>query len=371
MFKKLLCLFCVCTCFLFAITACSQEDGNNSQINTTQKIYKEAKRLGFKGSINDFVGSIKGPAPVLSNKANVIVADAFIDSDGKLLIVLSNNKLINCGLPTLAKIEQSNNIDALLEFVNCAQTYLDNVDTLYDNLISTDGFFDGSGFSYIECVDFYLLNKTLFADIKNNFAICKTLYKKISHTNLNEYNSNVTEVYVALENLYNSSQNLNCTAYDYSLNISTYLTASTQLLKNLKDKIVENSNVNIGQNTESFVPSANLKDFITTLTMLHFLFLDLDNTLSSTNNVFVQISAKAEIKKYVDNYYQQLKNIQTTLLNNYKETLVGVKIEETYTQLEDIYSVIYKNGTLTSFEQLLQDINNNLLMLTYFDININ
>ncbi len=99
---------------IFSLVACKSSDNNNGNQNTTgdntdvtgsnfdkNKVsylsaYEEASRLGFEGSLDDFIALISGK----NGKDGVSIINVIIDNSGDLLVILSNGETIKCGKVT-------------------------------------------------------------------------------------------------------------------------------------------------------------------------------------------------------------------------------------------------------------------------------
>ncbi len=91
------------------LTACKNNNSDNNdghELWTIQKVYAQAQDLGFEGTLEELIALFKGDkgetgAPGengINGQDGIGIKDISVNSEGKLIIVLSNNSTIDCGV---------------------------------------------------------------------------------------------------------------------------------------------------------------------------------------------------------------------------------------------------------------------------------
>ncbi len=91
------------------LTACKNNNSDNNdghELWTIQKVYAQAQDLGFEGTLEELIALFKGDkgetgAPGengVDGQDGIGIKDISVNSEGKLIIVLSNNSTIDCGV---------------------------------------------------------------------------------------------------------------------------------------------------------------------------------------------------------------------------------------------------------------------------------
>ncbi|MDE7439781.1 MAG: leucine-rich repeat domain-containing protein [Clostridia bacterium] len=96
-------------CCAFGLSACGKDgkdDKNDSNEwgseYSVQSAYAVAQNLGYTGSLEEFIDMISGK----DGKDGVGIDNAYIDEEGCLILVLTNNKTINCGKVSTSNVEK-------------------------------------------------------------------------------------------------------------------------------------------------------------------------------------------------------------------------------------------------------------------------
>ena len=90
---------------LFGLTACGNNDGSTSGEITDwnlQTVYAKAQELGYGGTLEEFLATIKGKdgeqgIPGLQGEAGVGIKNVYVDTEGHLVVMLDSGKKIDCG----------------------------------------------------------------------------------------------------------------------------------------------------------------------------------------------------------------------------------------------------------------------------------
>ncbi|MBQ8504880.1 MAG: hypothetical protein IJ492_01325, partial [Clostridia bacterium] len=83
-----------------ALVACDQTDNDGwGTVFTYETAYAEAQELGYTGTLQDFIDSIKGKdgANGIDGKDGVGIKSVLVNEQGKLVVTLTNDIVIDCG----------------------------------------------------------------------------------------------------------------------------------------------------------------------------------------------------------------------------------------------------------------------------------
>ena len=91
---------------IFSVGCKDTTQDSQQELWSMQKVYSKAQDLGFEGSLDDLIELFKGEKGDKGDKGNdgadgVGIKDIYVNNEDKLIIVLSDNTIIDCGkIPT-------------------------------------------------------------------------------------------------------------------------------------------------------------------------------------------------------------------------------------------------------------------------------